>query len=182
MAIPKWRNVRYTDDGCTIYECLHCYYRWEARSSPKMFCMNCGTKWTEELVAEPENDELVQALWDRQEAFRKGLARWIVEVQITKSGTDRPEEWHMCFDTVRMRGRDIEPRHERNVALEYLRRYEYAELQQRKSWLEDWGHMPGQTQEFRVRFTTDFAGQPEYRDDYVTYPHSHEYYKERVSA
>jgi hypothetical protein len=183
MAIPKWRDVRYTDDGCTIYECLNCYYRWEARSSPKIFCTNCGIKWDGEQVAEPEDDKLVQALWDGQEAFRKSMPRWIVEVQISKPGTDRPEEWRMCFDTVSMRGRpSIDPKHERMLALEYLRRYEYAELQQRKNWLADYGRLPYQTQEFRVRFTTDFAGQSEYRDDYVTYPHSHVYYEERESA
>ena len=95
---------------------------------------------------------------------------------------DEPKEWRMCFDTVRMRGREIDPKHERAVALEYLRRYEHVELQQRKSWLATYEHLPFQTQEFRLRFTTDFAGQDEYRDDYVTYPHSHEYYQEMVSA
>lgn len=32
--IPFWRNVRYTDDGCTVYQCLSCYEEWEARSEP----------------------------------------------------------------------------------------------------------------------------------------------------
>lgn len=34
MAIPKWRYVRYSDDGCAIYQCLNCYNTWEARTSP----------------------------------------------------------------------------------------------------------------------------------------------------
>jgi len=29
-----WRTIRYTDDGCYLYECLSCKERWEARQAP----------------------------------------------------------------------------------------------------------------------------------------------------
>jgi len=32
--IPKWRKVRYTDDGCNLYQCLSCYNEWEDRDAP----------------------------------------------------------------------------------------------------------------------------------------------------
>jgi len=34
MSIPYWRNKEYTDDGCTIYQCLNCYAEWESRTAP----------------------------------------------------------------------------------------------------------------------------------------------------
>ncbi len=34
MSLPKWRYVRYTDDGCAAYQCLNCYKQWEGRSEP----------------------------------------------------------------------------------------------------------------------------------------------------
>ena len=37
MSIPKWRYVRYTDDGCSLYQCLNCYNGWEARTEPGWF-------------------------------------------------------------------------------------------------------------------------------------------------
>lgn len=30
----KWRTVRYTDDGCSLYQCLNCKNQWESRSIP----------------------------------------------------------------------------------------------------------------------------------------------------
>lgn len=62
MSIPKWREIEYTDDGCSLYQCLHCYEKWEGRSSPEYgwkFCPFCGVKW------------------DGQEFARKGTeSRW----------------------------------------------------------------------------------------------------------
>lgn len=49
MAVAKWREVEYTDDGCSVYQCLSCYQQWEGRSSPEYgwkFCPFCGIQWT----------------------------------------------------------------------------------------------------------------------------------------
>ena len=37
MSIPAVREVRETDDGCSVYQCLNCYGDWESRSSPAAF-------------------------------------------------------------------------------------------------------------------------------------------------
>ena len=34
MSVPKWRYVRYTDDGSALYQCLNCYNDWDARTAP----------------------------------------------------------------------------------------------------------------------------------------------------
>lgn len=42
MAIPYWREVKYTDDGCSEFQCLNCYNSWEARTSPGRQTYECG--------------------------------------------------------------------------------------------------------------------------------------------
>lgn len=32
--IPYWRYVRYTDDGCALYQCLNCKQQYEGRTAP----------------------------------------------------------------------------------------------------------------------------------------------------
>ena len=65
MSIPYWRTVRYTDDGCAIYQCLHCYHEWEGRGAPWWsldgkkpdkpgiwnFCPVCGIKWVGQIIS-----------------------------------------------------------------------------------------------------------------------------------
>lgn len=52
----KWRLVRYTDDGCSLFQCLNCKGRWESRGAPGFtldevyhadwkFCPICGVRW-----------------------------------------------------------------------------------------------------------------------------------------
>ena len=33
-VFPFWRNERYTDDGCSLYQCLNCKQSFEGRSGP----------------------------------------------------------------------------------------------------------------------------------------------------
>lgn len=71
MSIPKWRKADCTDDGCSIYECLSCYARWESRTTPGWhytdretgeltvqtnwhFCPECGIKWEGEHIWDEE--------------------------------------------------------------------------------------------------------------------------------
>jgi hypothetical protein len=53
MSIPAWRNIEYTDDGCSIFQCLNCYKTWEARTNPEWgewkFCPVCGIAWEKEI-------------------------------------------------------------------------------------------------------------------------------------
>jgi hypothetical protein len=47
MGIAYWRYVRYTDDGCSIYECLACKGTWEMRGGGRewKWCPMCSCKW-----------------------------------------------------------------------------------------------------------------------------------------
>jgi len=47
VSLPRYRNVRYVDDGCYEYQCLSCYATWEWRysSEPLQFCMCCGIRF-----------------------------------------------------------------------------------------------------------------------------------------
>lgn len=59
--LNKYREITYTDDGCTLYECLSCKAEWESRYFPKTFCANCGIKFDGKLE------------WNREEsgAYRR---------------------------------------------------------------------------------------------------------------
>lgn len=65
--LNSWRTVEYTDDGCSVYECLHCHAQWEARTSPEhahwRFCPVCGTQWHGVL---PLNRERANHAWQRK--------------------------------------------------------------------------------------------------------------------
>ncbi len=65
--LNRWRLVEYTDDGCSIYECLKCDAQWEARTSPEhshwRFCPVCGTQWQGAL---PLNRERANHRWQRR--------------------------------------------------------------------------------------------------------------------
>jgi hypothetical protein len=111
MALNLWRYVRYSDDGCAIYECLNCYRGWEGRDEPGYyhwetnqyiacwhFCPFCGTKWDGPLHASEEEKEhrygprrariwaAQRKRWD-EEALRRNHRPdqppfiWVIEVQ-----------------------------------------------------------------------------------------------------
>jgi len=72
MSIPFWRNKNYTDDGCSIYQCLSCYGTWEARTPPErkgynsgfIYCPCCGIKWKGEI--EQKEEEWRNEFYDRK--------------------------------------------------------------------------------------------------------------------
>lgn len=50
MGIPFYRTVNYTDEGCSIGQCLSCYLTWEGRGSHDWaYCPYCGVKWEDIL-------------------------------------------------------------------------------------------------------------------------------------
>ena len=78
MSVSRWRRVEYTDDGCSIYECLSCYKRWEARTNPSYewkFCPYCASEWT----GEEEYDDKV---FERKEAQVSTIKRIEVYLQM----------------------------------------------------------------------------------------------------
>lgn len=37
MGVPFWRSVRYTNDGCHLFQCLECKAEWESVTAPGWF-------------------------------------------------------------------------------------------------------------------------------------------------
>lgn len=62
-----WRKRHYTDDGCTLYECLNCHCGWEGRDDPHLwnFCPHCGCEWVGQLIC--RDTDTPRWLWDRVE-------------------------------------------------------------------------------------------------------------------
>ncbi len=71
MSINYWRYKDYTDDGCSIYQCLKCYGEWEGRGAPGYhyegkynptwrFCPICGTQWLGMRLTETPNEMSLQ--------------------------------------------------------------------------------------------------------------------------
>lgn len=65
MSIPYWREKEYTDDGCSVFECLNCYCTWESRTAPWheyegersykvkwRMCPVCGCLWVGKKASE----------------------------------------------------------------------------------------------------------------------------------
>lgn len=109
MSIPKWRYVDYTDDGCSIYQCLNCYVKWEARTSPKYgewkFCPHCGCKWN----GEREWD--ANAKWERKKGInplpnaRLNMPLFVVEKKAVP--LDENEIIEKRWETVSYRSEDL---------------------------------------------------------------------------
>jgi len=53
-VIPFWRSVEYTDDGCSIYQCINCKGKWESRSEPGYTVWHDKVGKEFVLKAEPE--------------------------------------------------------------------------------------------------------------------------------
>jgi hypothetical protein len=68
-------GVTYTDDGCSIYQCLECKAQWESRGNPESghwrFCPVCGTSWRGRM---PNDDEASERRWERH-------SRWPTDKQ-----------------------------------------------------------------------------------------------------
>ena len=67
--LKHWRTAEYTDDGCSVYECLSCKAQWEARTSPEhahwRFCPVCGIGWHGRL---PLDHERTEHSWNRKQS------------------------------------------------------------------------------------------------------------------
>jgi hypothetical protein len=65
MSIPYWREFQYTDDGCSVYQCLNCYSKWESWGAPWwsedghkpvgkkgiwVYCPVCGVEWVDQIM------------------------------------------------------------------------------------------------------------------------------------
>jgi hypothetical protein len=107
MPVPRWRVDRYTDDGCSVFQCLNCYKSWEGRCSPGYthegiynaswrFCPICGVEWKGPM-RESEDEfgprrtkikEAIRRYWDAipwDQRYPKPPAFWWVIEQEFKS-------------------------------------------------------------------------------------------------
>jgi len=86
MSIPKWRYVEYTDDGCTVYQCLSCYDSIEGRFSPAdwKFCPYCGVEWEGEhkwLIYDDNYKIIAPARRNPDRVIKYGEISWNIELQ-----------------------------------------------------------------------------------------------------
>ena len=87
--IDKFRQVRYTDDGCYLYQCLSCYKELEIRYIPNWkFCPMCGIEYSGELECRPSHEP--SWLWKldlpenkryelNKKCWKKDKAVWVIE-------------------------------------------------------------------------------------------------------
>lgn len=109
MSIPYWRYFDYTDDGCSLYECLNCYNQWEARTNPEYaewkFCPYCGCRWE----GEKKWDEKTK--WNRKKGRnpeptdRLALPLFVVEKKAVPFEKD--ENTHENWEEVSYQSEDI---------------------------------------------------------------------------
>lgn len=88
-TVPRmYRCVEYTDDGCSVYECLSCKARWEARGFPRNYCGNCGMRFHGMMT---DLSDRRKALRDEASLAGRGEPRpcWIIEARERFQG----EEW-----------------------------------------------------------------------------------------
>jgi hypothetical protein len=91
--------VEYTDDGCSIYQCLWCKCTFETRDNPEYqwnFCPKCGRSWFKKADCRPRN--IPRWAWDRGiREYQEGLYPpwkedkqvWFIEWRTRWEG----EEW-----------------------------------------------------------------------------------------
>jgi len=117
MSIPKWRVVEYTDDGCSIFQCLNCYDTWEGRTPAGYsdfdgtytalwrFCPCCGIQWEGSAREQTDEygprrtrilkavDDYRHANWDRY--YNKVPPRywWVIEHKYTFRFMPTMERW-----------------------------------------------------------------------------------------
>jgi hypothetical protein len=102
MSIELWRYVKYTDEGCGLYQCLNCYKMWEGRDDPHYwnYCPHCGVEWIAQNICRSSDTPKWQweLGWHKPEKFqemsdmekkwrerprRRGNRYWVIEEIMT---------------------------------------------------------------------------------------------------
>jgi hypothetical protein len=57
--LKQWREIKYLDDGVSLYECLACKGTWQGCFSYSQitYCMHCGIKYDGKLEWEPKTEQ-----------------------------------------------------------------------------------------------------------------------------
>jgi hypothetical protein len=115
MAINRWRQIGYADDGCYAYQCLACAGGFVVRGDAERwaFCPLCGVRWEGERIAGRE-----------ERPYRAPPAPssfWLIETrrQTWQEGEDGTPtspwgRWELC--------RILDPRHPARDVLALLHR------------------------------------------------------------
>jgi len=129
---PRWRLARYTDDGCSVFQCLACKSDWESRTSPHTwkFCPACGTEWAGEHEC-VEHGWKVHAICEEhgREMAHPVFPQWVVQERLLDADGRVVQDWR--DESYRMDHRDHalaykrEQEAERSVDDWLSLRYEY---------------------------------------------------------
>ena len=89
MSIPVIREVTYTDDGCTLYECLNCYKKIESRSGGFHYCPYCGCKFEYGFVSKQKE------FWDepRFRTHRIRICQFVLWERFKWKDEDSWSDW-----------------------------------------------------------------------------------------
>lgn len=132
MPIPtlagQYRRVRYSDDGCDIYQCLWCLGTVEIRDNPNYgwnFCPKCGKSWFTKKNCRPTT--VPAWAWNRYGdddynhppywKYQKATHEWYFEHRSKWGVDDDWGEWKYEFKT------DYERLGEWKYAADMLRRF-----------------------------------------------------------
>jgi hypothetical protein len=183
--IPKWREKRYTDDGCSLYECLNCKNIWESRSTPEYgwkFCPYCGIEWVGEIKGRPSGiprwrheflDKLFETDYDlylkRQSHLEKNRRQvesrqfvWLIE-------WNEKDYWH-CEQAFsgRFPNSKLPVHQEVYLRMLELRKEEEQEEQERiKFWEASGYNIKQPKKKWRIRVLMKFKFEKEYPRQYV---------------
>ena len=135
--LNKWRYVDYTDDGCSIFECLYCHYKWESRTTPKdwKWCPVCGVKWD----GEQPNRLQFTSRYPSSPQYKKYPPASFVVMRRVKHNYPKNAKWSewSVFDTLYWENSGPEPRFKK--AYNKLKRIRKLEEEHKNSILEEEG-------------------------------------------
>ena len=89
LQLGQFRRVRYTDDGCSIYQSMWCKCSFETRDDPEYqwnFCPKCSRSWFKKM--ECRDHDTPRWVWDRYRDDphvdwyrppKKATYRWVIE-------------------------------------------------------------------------------------------------------
>lgn len=86
----KFREVSYTGDGCSEWQCLSCKKRWEARTPEFLFCPFCGIKFEGMQASRPHGTP--RWAWER---WGKDIPEHIEEAILASEGKRHHVVWEM---------------------------------------------------------------------------------------
>jgi predicted RNA-binding Zn-ribbon protein involved in translation (DUF1610 family) len=140
LHLGQFRKVNYTDDGCTLYQCMWCKSAVEIRDDPTYwhFCPRCGKSWFKAMDCRPHN--MPRWVWERggeevpypwYPPHKKPTHKWIIEersrwpgIRDEWSDWEFEEEvygncWQYAYQTMNRLRADRAPSYDGDFIFEY---------------------------------------------------------------